>query len=149
MKAFELALILLRHPTHDVALAPWGGDNRWPITHARLSKRDEMCDSSLLGDEFVFLEANVERSDCRTCYTPQRVHFSLKDLHLNGTRQVAFGIRHGPDEDGYDHGPFMNVIEALETIPSDEGSVIVRFEADHSNIILFIWNSNLNCWEPV
>ena len=56
MKAKELAEILLGRPDMDVAIAPFGGDNRWPVTRVSKQIRDESCDSDLLSKEFLQIE---------------------------------------------------------------------------------------------
>jgi hypothetical protein len=57
MKAKELAEILLKNPEMDVAIAPFGGDNRWSITRVAREKRDDICDSELLGEEFLEVQS--------------------------------------------------------------------------------------------
>ena len=56
MKARELAE-LLQHPDMDVAIAPFGGNNRWPVTRIAVEERDDTYDSTALGDSFLLISS--------------------------------------------------------------------------------------------
>ena len=54
----------------------------------------------------------------------------------------AIGVEEFEGKIGMTHGPFKNLIDALEIVPDEELSVVVRFNADYTDDIIYRWKDD-------
>jgi hypothetical protein len=72
---------------------------------------------------------------------------SLNANH-NSRKEIvyAIGIEHEPNSFGMTHGPHTDIKEMLEVCPTDRKSVIIRFNLDGTDDLLYRWNETNETW---
>jgi hypothetical protein len=74
---------------------------------------------------------------------------SLSNINICNSRRdivYAIGIEHKPNSFGMTHGPHTDIKEMLEVCPTDNKSVILRFNLDGTDDILYRWNETNQIW---
>ena len=56
--------------------------------------------------------------------------------------EYGIGVECEPRSWGMTHGPFSDLNETLETTPLHAGSAIIRFNADHTEDVLYRWTGH-------
>jgi hypothetical protein len=76
-------------------------------------------------------------------YTPK----SLQQPKQPRKITYGIGIEHHPNEFGMTHGPVPNIDELLKVVPFDNKTRIIRFNENHTEDVIYIWNENH--WESI